>query len=498
MAEEQARQLAAADVLADVDPPAGGGTEQFRRDLRIAGVLVGQAVGDALGVPYEGGDGPEYGQARMTGGGFGGYGAGQWSGDTECAVMVARAGAEPLAVAENLLRWYASKPPDIGPTSRAVLGQAKTPGQVAEVARQVAKGKVPGEAGSGSLMRTAPVALAHLGDRARIAEVARGVSDLTHADPWAADACTLWCEAIGRAVELGGAFSPAMVSDGLEFIPGDRRETWRDHIDAVLTGTDVRRLRLKDNGTAAGAFRAALWAVAHSTTYSEGVQRAVSLGNDTDTVAAIAGALLGGWYGLLEIPALWYRKVHGWPAHLDARGLGRLALVTAGRARVQVDSEADVPENYHLCKPGHGRHWGPDGAAGVIPLVTCNGEQYILLSHRSRHVQQGSCWSTLGGAIEPDEDALAAALREAREEVTGLPRHGEVIAEVDAPCAQECGWSYRTFVVEFSTAGLPKVRVRSAHAWETDDLRWVPAGEVGKLELHPGFRQTWEAELGRR
>ena len=50
-------------------------------------------------------------------------------------------------------------------------------------------------------------------------------------------------------------------------------------------------------------------------------------------------------------------------------------------------------------------------------------------------------------------------------------------------------------VVEFSTAGLPKVRVRSAHAWETDDLRWVPAGEVGQLDLHPGFRQTWEAEL---
>ena len=93
----------------------------------------------------------------------------------------------------------------------------------------------------------------------------------------------------------------------------ERRDTWRDLIDAVLTGTDVRRLRLRHNWTAAGAFRAALWAVAHSKSYSEGVRRAVSLGADTDTVAAIAGALLGGWYGLLEIPARWYRKVHGWP-----------------------------------------------------------------------------------------------------------------------------------------------------------------------------------------
>ena len=75
---EEIKQLIAADVFRDVDPPAEGEIEQFRRDCRIAGVLVGQAVGDALGVPYEGGDGPDYGQAKMTGGGFGGYRPGAW------------------------------------------------------------------------------------------------------------------------------------------------------------------------------------------------------------------------------------------------------------------------------------------------------------------------------------------------------------------------------------------------------------------------------------
>ena len=48
-------------------------------------------------------------------------------------------------------------------------------------------------AGNGSLMRTAPVALAYLDDEAALVEAARAVSELTHYDPEAGDACVLWC-----------------------------------------------------------------------------------------------------------------------------------------------------------------------------------------------------------------------------------------------------------------------------------------------------------------
>ena len=51
-------------------------------------------------------------------------------------------------------------------------------------------------AGNGSLMRTAPVALAYLDDEAALAEAARAVSELTHYDPEAGDACVLWCLAM--------------------------------------------------------------------------------------------------------------------------------------------------------------------------------------------------------------------------------------------------------------------------------------------------------------
>ena len=486
----------AADVLRDADPDPRG-VDQFDRDDRIAGVLTGAAVGDALGAGYEGSQGPPLGQAKMIGGGFGSYQPGQWTDDTECAVMLAEARAEPLEVAAGLLKWYASNPPDIGPTSSRVLGQAKSPADVARLAREVARGRVPGEVSNGSLMRTSPVALVHLGDREKIADAARQVSDLTHCDEFAGDACVLWCLAIDRAVELGEKFRPVMVTDGLEFIPAERQETWAHLITDVLGSKSGREggrgLRLRHNWSAVGAFRAALYAVVHGKGYTGIIQLAIALGGDTDTVAAIAGALAGGWHGVLAIPTADYRRVHGWP-NLTGRDLARLALVTAGRARVApVSTEwAGADASYHPCTTPGVRHWGPRGAAGMVPVAEVGGEQFVLLAHRSKHVQTGDCWSTPGGALEPDETPLEAAFRECREEVQGLPPDGQVVAELIAPCPHECGWSYQTFAVEFDLTELPKVKVRPGpDSWETDSVGWVPVAEVGTLNLHPGFRASW-------
>ena len=52
-------------------------------------------------------------------------------------------------------------------------------------------------------MRTAPVALAYLDDEAALVEAARAVSELTHYDPEAGDACVLWCLAIRHAILTG-------------------------------------------------------------------------------------------------------------------------------------------------------------------------------------------------------------------------------------------------------------------------------------------------------
>jgi hypothetical protein len=63
---------------------------------------------------------------------------------------------------------------------------------------------------------------------------------------------------------------------------------------------------------------------------------AVRCGNDTDTVAAIAGGLLGAAYGASAVPAEWRRVLHGWPG-LSTRDLVALATRTV---------KADIPFTY--------------------------------------------------------------------------------------------------------------------------------------------------------
>lgn len=156
--------------------------------------------------------------------------------------------------------------------------------------------------------------------------------------------------------------------------------------------------------------------------------------------------------------------------------------------------------SYHPCPAGV-PHWGPRGAAGLLLYaVTADGARYVLLSHRSPHVQDGGTWSTPGGAIDPGESPWQAAVREAREEAQGLPGSPQRVAELVSACPHGCGWAYTTFVARTEAGdGLPGVRVRpGSHEWETDALAWVPAGAVaGHDRLHPGLSAAWPALLER-
>lgn len=58
-------------------------------------------------------------------------------------------------------------------------------------------------------------------------------------------------------------------------------------------------------------FEAALWCLANTHSYAECVLAAVNLGDDTDTTAAVAGALAGIVYGEDEIPAEWLSLLRG-------------------------------------------------------------------------------------------------------------------------------------------------------------------------------------------
>ncbi len=100
---------------------------------RAAGVLLGEACGDALGVPYEMAA-PPVGEAVMKGGGLGPYEPGEWSDDTQMTLCVARVAAQGIdltspegldAVAEAFTAWLDGGATDVGTQTRSVLTEAK-------------------------------------------------------------------------------------------------------------------------------------------------------------------------------------------------------------------------------------------------------------------------------------------------------------------------------------------------------------------------------------
>jgi ADP-ribosylglycohydrolase len=309
---------------------------------RIEGVLLATAAGDALGAPYEFGParGPEL-PVEMVGGGV--WEPGEWTDDTSMAIAIAEVAAtgadlrDPAAQDKIVARWHewSLSAKDAGIQTRSVLSAAARSGAVtASRARAESAGlheRTGRTAGNGSLMRTAPVALAYLDDEDAMAEAARAVSGLTHADPDAGDACVLWCSAIRHAVLT----AQLDVRIGLRHIDWSRRKLWQARLDAAEAG---RPSSFAHNGWVVSALQAAWSAIATTAVPTDdaaaGVFRvdhlrraldaAVRSGNDTDTVAAIAGGLLGAAYGASAVPVRWRAMLHGWPG-MTGRGLVELA-----------------------------------------------------------------------------------------------------------------------------------------------------------------------------
>jgi ADP-ribosylglycohydrolase len=102
-------------------------------------------------------------------------------------------------VGDRFLDWIRGDPSDVGIHTRAVLAGAKHGGESSDRAARYFEASPRASAGNGSLMRTAPVALAHLGDDGAIVRAAMKISGMTHADPLGGEAYVNWCVAIDRA-----------------------------------------------------------------------------------------------------------------------------------------------------------------------------------------------------------------------------------------------------------------------------------------------------------
>lgn len=222
---------------------------------RVEGVLLGQAVGDAMGAPYEPGDIPFTGTPELLGGGFGDYAPGEWSDDTQMSLYIARVAAtgadltsrEALdEIARGFCRWVTlDGASDVGVQTRrvldAVVDSRDEPGIAARMRAAAADldAATRRTGGNGALMRNGIVGLTRLDDRWATAASARAVAELTHADPLAGDCCVIHAEMIRSAVMgppwRGGPLPAAAAAmRALDLIPTERRNYWRDLFDGGI------------------------------------------------------------------------------------------------------------------------------------------------------------------------------------------------------------------------------------------------------------------------
>lgn len=282
---------------------------------RAVGAIVGLAVGDALGAPFEFRPAGTYrrrfphplvgGSGEMVGGG--GWDPGEFTDDTQMALLVAESLLDHGAAVQGDLAarfraWVASGPKDVGISTRAVL---TSPVEPVTAARAYFEAHPGGAAGNGSLMRTVPAAVffAEAGTDATMT-AARRISEVTHGDPAAGEGCALYHELVRVALDGGDPLEA--VPDALEGVAPAYRQEYERVLDPAWRPDDG-----PGNGSVWGALATAVWALRRSAGFEEAVVTAVDSGEDADTVGAITGGLAGARWGVGAIPSRWTTYLNG-------------------------------------------------------------------------------------------------------------------------------------------------------------------------------------------
>jgi ADP-ribosylglycohydrolase len=283
--------------------------------LKARGVLWGQAVGDALGTTVEFESAQRARLPRgawpreVVGGGPFGLVAGQVTDDTELALALARSLAkhgryDEEEVAAAYASWRASGPFDCGQATDTAFGRGLVPGPgLAERMRQRASQKTQA---NGSLMRSSPLGVfgATL-PRPALAELARADSRLSHPDPVCQAACAVFVTTIADA--LAGATD--LYARAVAFA---RDTPVHDTLLAAATGVPVSDG--EHQGWVRVALQHAFFHLQRQTPFEEALVTVISHGGDTDTNAAIVGALLGAAQGVEAIPSRWRETVRACPS----------------------------------------------------------------------------------------------------------------------------------------------------------------------------------------
>lgn len=270
---------------------------------RARGCMLGQLAGDSLGSLVEFRT-PEQIRAAYPGGvreladgGTFDTLAGQPTDDSEMALAMARQLVATgrycaLRTGRQYRDWLRSGPFDCGNTIASALQGRPNPASQA----------------NGALMRVSPLGIFGAGrSRTDVMKWAKKDAALTHTHPVCAQANALYAALIARAV-AGGGSGEELYAELLGWMKRLKlEESLRESVERAA-GEKPRDF-MTHMGWVLVALQNALWQMLHAPTLEEGVVDTVMQGGDTDTNAAIAGALLGAIYGEKAVPLPWKKAI---------------------------------------------------------------------------------------------------------------------------------------------------------------------------------------------
>jgi poly(ADP-ribose) glycohydrolase ARH3 len=281
------------------------------RHARALGALLGTFVGDAVGMPYEGVPAPsiperlEMVEARL--------GRGTYTDDTEMMILVAESllacpELDPIDLGERFLagcdpaRGY-------GSGTRAVLALWRNGVPIDEAAGLIFDGQ--GSAGNGAAMRVAPLAVRYADAPARVRSEAERSARVTHTHPIGVDGAIIQASAIAAALRgdpiLAAAREAARTPELV-----DKLQRVRELRGEPARPTDVAE-ELGCGSTADRSVPTAIFCALVHDNFEAAVSFAVSCGGDTDTIAAMTGAIAGARDGAAGIPERWLKALEDGP-----------------------------------------------------------------------------------------------------------------------------------------------------------------------------------------
>jgi ADP-ribosyl-[dinitrogen reductase] hydrolase len=207
---------------------------------------------------------------------------------------------------EDLVRrhveWFVSDPPDVGTLTRRVLKRVADGQEAAEAAMQVWLERGPEvSAGNGSVMYCAPLGVAYANRPDELSEAAPLLSALTHVDARCQTAVLAITVAVAALIR--GEQRDAAARAGVEVaLPREGGEELEFLVDAVGKS---RTIDGPDQGFCLFTAAAGLQALIRFDAFEPAIRHVIGLGGDADTNAAVAGALLGAHVGEQSLPADW-------------------------------------------------------------------------------------------------------------------------------------------------------------------------------------------------